>query len=401
MHRLVINPDTASAWEISLNAGPNLIGRDPVNDFPVEHDSVSHMHCQVTVTDSTVSIKDLGSDGGTFLNGEPISESILQNGQTVQIGEVLMRFEMNPVEDQIAVPADLPQESLFCKYHPKGLARHLCPQCGKRFCDLCVNRRTHRGKIAKFCRSCGVECESILAPVNPAVPPKPFAVQLQSAFAYPFKGDGAILLLAGAVFFYAVGVLARFSSIIGLLLMVACAGYLISYYQRILLASAIGEDRMPDWPDFTDFGELLSPIVQFVGTFAFSFGPAIAISIFAPEDTSWNPWGQRIAIVAGCIYFPMAFTAVTMADSLSALNPLVVIPSIMKILLAYLLAVAVLAAVFGINWLGSDVVSRILPIPIVPGILSEFVGIYLAAVEMRILGLLYRSKKDELGWFSR
>ena len=38
-------------------------------------------------------------------------------------------------------------------------------------------------------------------------------------------------------------------------------------------------------------------------------------------------------------------------------------------------------------------------LPLLPGILMNFVGLYLLVVEMRILGLLYQNKKVELDWF--
>jgi hypothetical protein len=45
--------------------------------------------------------------------------------------------------------------------------------------------------------------------------------------------------------------------------------------------------------------------------------------------------------------------------------------------------------------------DKFLPVPILPDVLSEFASLYLLTAEMRILGLLYWTKKDDLGWFSR
>jgi hypothetical protein len=188
---------------------------------------------------------------------------------------------------------------------------------------------------------------------------------------------------------------------IGIVLMFAVTGYMISYFQRILVSSAGGEDRMPDWPDFTSFGDLASPIFQFVGTYALSFGPWIALEAFAPGDAPWKTAGVVIALLFGCLYFPIGFLAVSMADSLTALNPLVIVASIVRIFGSYVLAVVVLAATFVAGYFGGALLEQYLPIPILPGVLSQFVSLYLIAVEMRILGLLYLHRKDDLRWFSR
>ena len=42
--------------------------------------------------------------------------------------------------------------------------------------------------------------------------------------------------------------------------------------------------------------------------------------------------------------------------------------------------------------------EKLLPIPLLPTVITSLIGLYLLVVEMRILGLLYRSNKDSLGW---
>jgi hypothetical protein len=109
-------------------------------------------------------------------------------------------------------------------------------------------------------------------------------------------------------------------------------------------------------------------------------------------------------ILIGCIYFPMAFTAVAMFDSVAAVNPLLVVPSIMKIAGSYFLTIAIFAAVLVLQWLADTVLPAVLQVGfggrILFWIVSNFVGLYLLVVEVRILGLLYRARQEELGWFN-
>jgi hypothetical protein len=53
-----------------------------------------------------------------------------------------------------------------------------------------------------------------------------------------------------------------------------------------------------------------------------------------------------------------------------------------------------------LRWLLKNYLAVILPVPLLPTIISSVLGLYLLIVEMRVLGLLYRSKKFELGWFT-
>src|SRR5262249_26174251 len=134
----------------------------------------------------------------------------------------------------------------------------------------------------KFCRTCSVE----VRPVTPAKTEteqahQTFTASILSAFMYPLKGDGAILLVAGGVFMLvldAAKYAALFAPVYGLMalffLHVFGTGYLISYMRRILTATAWGENKMPDWPDFTElWSDVIVPFLQFLGTVIFCFAP--------------------------------------------------------------------------------------------------------------------------------
>lgn len=92
-NRILVNPGTEQAWEISLKTGVNRIGRSDDNDFTIAHTSVSTYHCEITVSDAGVFLKDLGSTNGTFINRSPVKEVWLQPGQHLQFGAIDTIFE--------------------------------------------------------------------------------------------------------------------------------------------------------------------------------------------------------------------------------------------------------------------------------------------------------------------
>lgn len=411
--RLIVNPETDGVWEIPLQNGTFTLGRAEDNSSVIAHSSVSSHHCELTVTDFGVAIKDLGSANGTLIDGQPVEEATLQSGQLLQLGEVRLRLADSPATIAAGTATATVTSTANCKFHPHNPSRYLCPKCRGNFCELCVNTRSVAGTSKYFCRKCAAECLSVTPAASLAdAEDIPFIRQIIGAFKFPLKGDGMILIAVGTVFFLLLDgarFIAKFGLIYGWaavgILTVLGTGYLMAYLRRILNATAQGEEEMPDWPEIEDYSsDIVSPFRQFLSTVLFCFAPTIGLTIYAlvskgDGDTAWLGWATMSSIVLGCVYFPMAFMGVAMFDSVTALNPLLIIPSIIKVLKEYILTVFMLAFILLLRWLLNSHLKTILPIPLLPTIIFSLIQLYLMIVEMRILGLLYRNKKQELGWF--
>ncbi len=452
MARLVVNPGSPAAWEIQLKPGDNFIGRGCSNDFKLTDPSVSGSHCQIHVSDNAVVLKDLGSTNGTYVNRAPIREANLQTGQSVQLGGVEMVFYSDgpapgstlhtapairmvgaPVRATVApvavraavtttslpppVPATPPMTGPpitgsqlaggQCKYHPKTAGRHYCAQCWAYYCDLCVNTRTVAGAPHKFCRHCGNEVTPVqVAVARPAS--QGFFKRLPGVFAYPFRGSGLIVLIVSTIVFSALDFI---GSGFNILLRIIVIGYLFAYMQNFIHATANQEEEMPDLPGMDD---LFGSCFRLLGAVVMSFGIAIGLAVYAfmQEETA-----AMIAIIPavlfGCLYFPMALLAVAMKDSVAAANPLVVIPAILKVPAEYFVTVILMGAVMGARVAGGTMVAlmtggavmthnmSVLLISFAVRAVWSFVVVYLLTINMRLLGILYLTKKDRLGWFSR
>ena len=98
MPRLVINPNTTSAWQVQLKPGTNLLGRGFANDFKIENPSVSSSHCQIVVDGTRAVIRDLGSTNGTFVNRgrrlAPGDRCLLKDGDEIIVGKTFLRFRL-------------------------------------------------------------------------------------------------------------------------------------------------------------------------------------------------------------------------------------------------------------------------------------------------------------------
>jgi pSer/pThr/pTyr-binding forkhead associated (FHA) protein len=105
MAKLVILTQGLNGRAHELNVDRTTIGRVEDNLFQIAEASISSHHCEVLLRGSDVVIKDLNSTNGTFINGEPITESVLKPGQTLRLGQVELKLE---AEKAASAPGSAP-----------------------------------------------------------------------------------------------------------------------------------------------------------------------------------------------------------------------------------------------------------------------------------------------------
>jgi DNA-binding winged helix-turn-helix (wHTH) protein len=80
---------------IEVAAGESVIGRDRGCAVQIDADSVSRQHARLHVIGDEVSIEDLGSKNGTWVEGERIrGAALLTDGKTFRLGSEIVRFEL-------------------------------------------------------------------------------------------------------------------------------------------------------------------------------------------------------------------------------------------------------------------------------------------------------------------
>jgi pSer/pThr/pTyr-binding forkhead associated (FHA) protein len=70
------------------------IGRAPDNDVVVGDPATSGHHGRIEERAGSFWISDLGSTNGTLVNGEPVIEKQLSDGDTIAIGQNMLRFTL-------------------------------------------------------------------------------------------------------------------------------------------------------------------------------------------------------------------------------------------------------------------------------------------------------------------
>jgi hypothetical protein len=72
------------------------VGRDPANALVLSSHAVAPFHAEIVRLGERWIVRDLGSPGGTFVNGRPIRENMLKDGFRVRLGDVELVFRSAP-----------------------------------------------------------------------------------------------------------------------------------------------------------------------------------------------------------------------------------------------------------------------------------------------------------------
>lgn len=85
--------------EIKISVPEFIIGRGEGAHLRPGSDMVSRKHCAIKVADGEVSINDLGSRNGSFVNGEKITKPhVAKSGDVIKIGKLQFELLIDPVK---------------------------------------------------------------------------------------------------------------------------------------------------------------------------------------------------------------------------------------------------------------------------------------------------------------
>ncbi len=90
-----------------------VVGRDPACEFQIESEVISRKHARVVKKWDTITIIDLASKNGVYVNDERISEQMLSDGDRILLGTLPLLYR-NPTEhgfDYLAASAPAPRKS--------------------------------------------------------------------------------------------------------------------------------------------------------------------------------------------------------------------------------------------------------------------------------------------------
>jgi len=90
--KLVGQASDGSTIEYPVTGSETTLGRDPDNDIALSGKKISKNHAVIVLVEDGYEIRDLGSTAGTLVNGVQVSTWQLSNGDSVQLGDVVLVF---------------------------------------------------------------------------------------------------------------------------------------------------------------------------------------------------------------------------------------------------------------------------------------------------------------------
>ena len=114
-HRLVARDGPLKGSVYVLDDNEFSVGRNPSNRLSVSDPSISRQHCVIASHGGQYQIRDLESRNGTFVNGVPVRERSLADGDEIQIGNSLLLFlaEEQPGVANATAPLRLDERSVL------------------------------------------------------------------------------------------------------------------------------------------------------------------------------------------------------------------------------------------------------------------------------------------------
>ena len=96
--RAMVLRSGADGSTVVLNGAKTTIGRNADSTVLLNDESISEHHCEISSRNGEVTVKDLGSATGTFVDGQQIMEATLKPEQTLRVGKVEFKVETQEIK---------------------------------------------------------------------------------------------------------------------------------------------------------------------------------------------------------------------------------------------------------------------------------------------------------------
>lgn len=202
------------------------------------------------------------------------------------------------------------------------------------------------------------------------------------ALAYPFRNSGYVTSMIAVIILF-IPAITSYSLMIGKIASVIIYGYLFCFFMKMVLESSNGNDAICDFPHFESYMEsMVLPFFRVTVLTLICFFPgALSTHLEWEESTTW------LLYTAGFLYFPLAFMRLSIMESITAISPIQIFRTFLKIPVPCILLSLFSAMVMVIyNWKSET--SIIINIALVP------VHFYILSVLMNIMGRFFRNYED-------
>lgn len=95
--------------DFPLPAEKTILGRRRDCELRIPTRDVSRQHCELAISGSTLTVRDMGSSNGTFVNGKRVAETELSAGDRLRVGPVTFLVQIDGKPADIQPERDVPR----------------------------------------------------------------------------------------------------------------------------------------------------------------------------------------------------------------------------------------------------------------------------------------------------
>ena len=98
-HLVVLYPQSQFK-QIALSVGSVILGRGSDADIHLDDELVSRKHCKISFDGLHITVEDLGSTNGTYVDGNAITTTILGPDNRLQLGTMVLKVEFKDATEE-------------------------------------------------------------------------------------------------------------------------------------------------------------------------------------------------------------------------------------------------------------------------------------------------------------
>jgi serine/threonine protein kinase len=147
--------------KLSVHAGTGLIlGRQQGTAYTLTDGRVSRQHCEIRYQSGIVTVVDKGGSGGTIVNGTKITERALDHGDTLQVGDSLLKLVLK--DEPAAATTVSGVGSGNAEYDPKAVEQ-LAELAGRTLAHFQIGKPLGKGSTSMVFRATDTESKQEVA----------------------------------------------------------------------------------------------------------------------------------------------------------------------------------------------------------------------------------------------
>ncbi len=285
-----------------------------------------------------------------------------------------------------------------CFTHGDRAAAYRCEGCERALCDDCVEQ----GHALLFCRHCRERALPIAGGRAPSpaerrrrqAAERPYS--LADALVYPWRGSAKLMFVATVISMVVVSWISRFG--VGLTALgvgFAFWSLLVGLQFKIARQTAAGDDELPDWPDYLDWGERLPDLLAYLFAMFLQAG-GVTLYLFNGRERILTGTAG-VGFWAGCPLLLWLGSALgNMAFGAAGVHGPGEVVRLDRHLRAFFAAgpdaVQTVNLTFGIGALVLVVRAALDGVPIVGAAVSGVLGAYWTFVSAHLIGVLFRRR---------